>query len=727
MRALRSLFVCAFAVLMSASLASAQPAAQAQRITPNFKDADITQIAEAVSAATGKNFIIDPRVRAQVTMLSSTAMSPAAFYEAFLSILQVYGFIAVPGPDDIVKILPDASARTMPSVDLPNNVSATSDEIVTQVLAVRNVSAPQLVPILRPMIPQYGHLVAYPSSNILIITDHASNVHRLMRIIDRIDQVGNQDVEIVPLQNAGAGEVVRVVNSLYTGAAAAEGAAVKVVADERSNSVLIGGDQSQRLRLRALIAHLDTPLQSGGDTRVRYLHYANAEKLAPKLKEQMTGIAAAASGAAGAGAAQAAVQSQAEKGAMVWADPTTNALIITAPTKLMRAIMEIIDKLDIRRPQVLVEAIIADIDYNKDSELGVNWAAYGNGTSVPAGAFVSPIGGTSIVDLATAAENPANISTTLLQGTTVGIGRIAAGGLNFAAVLRAIRSDTADNIIATPTAMTMDNQEAELKVAQEVPFITGQFTTANTPSVGGNVSPFQTIQREEVGTILKITPTISAEGTQVMLKISIESSSIGTKPAGAVDLVTNKRTVSTTVLIEDGGIVVLGGLIEDDTSKSESRVPYLGNIPILGLLFKTRSLTSTKNNLMIFIRPKIMRDASQAAYETDLKYNYMQDQQKPIFHQSPGDVPALLPGTTPGRLPPLPPPPAPGTDAVNGQPSPNVPGGMQPPAAAPQRGTQTPPPQPPPGISVPPGSPAPDSTAAPATAPPQPQQPQGHP
>jgi general secretion pathway protein D len=715
MRALRSLVVCAFAVLMAASLASAQPAAQAQRITPNFKDADITQIAEAVSAATGKNFIIDPRVRAQVTMLSSTAMSPAAFYEAFLSILQVYGFIAVPGPDDIVKILPDANARTMPSVDLPNSVSATSDEIVTQVMAVRNVSAPQLVPILRPMIPQYGHLVAYPASNILIITDHASNVHRLMRIIDRIDQVGNQDVEIVPLQNAGAGEVVRVVNSLYQGAAAAEGAAVKVVADERSNSVLIGGDQSQRLRLRALIAHLDTPLQAGGDTRVRYLHYANAEKLAPKLKEQMTGIAAAAAGAAGAGAAQAAVQSQAEKGAMVWADPTTNALIITAPAKLMRAVMEIIDKLDIRRPQVLVEAIIADIDYNKDSELGVNWAAYGNGTSVPAGAFVSPVGGTSIVDLATAAENPANVSTTLLQGTTIGIGRIAAGGLNFAAVLRAIRSDTADNIIATPSAMTMDNQEAELKVAQEVPFITGQFTTANTPAVGGNVSPFQTIQREEVGTILKITPTISAEGTQVMLKISIESSSIGTKPAGAVDLVTNKRTVSTTVLIEDGGTVVLGGLIEDDTSKSESRVPYLGNIPILGLLFKTRSLTSTKNNLMIFIRPKIMRDANQAAYETDLKYNYMQDQQKPIFHQAPGDVPSLLPGTVPGKLPPLPPPPPPGTDAVNGQPSPNVPGGTQAPAAAPPTS---------PGVSVPPGAPAPDSTAAPATPPPQPQ-PQG--
>ena len=695
--------VCALAIVLSGSLVSAQPA---QRITPNFKDADITQIAEAVSAATGKNFIIDPRVRAQVTMLSSTAMSPEAFYEAFLSILQVYGFIAVPS-GNVVKILPDTNARTLPAIDLPDRVSATSDEIVTQVVDVRNVNAPALVPILRPMIPQYGHLVAYPASNILIITDRASNVNRMMRIIRRIDQVGNQDVEIVPLQNAGAAEVVRVVNSLYQGAAAAEGTAVKVVADERSNSVLVGGDQSQRLRLRALIAHLDTPLEAGGDTRVRYLHYANAEKLAPKLKEQMTGIAAAAAGPSSQGAAGSVAQS-AEKSAMVWADPTNNALIITAPAKLMRAMMAIIDKLDIRRPQVLVEAIIADIDYNKDAELGVNWAAYSkSGSNVPAGAFVSPIGGTSIVDLAGAIQNPANVSTTLLQGTTIGVGRVAVAGLNFAAIVRAIRSDTNNNIIATPSAMTMDNQEAELKVAQEVPFITGQYTANNTAVVGGAVNPFQTIQREEVGTILKITPTISAEGSQVMLKISIESSSLGQKPAGAVDLVTNKRTVSTTVLIEDGGIVVLGGLIEDDTSKGESRVPYLGAIPILGLLFKTRNQTSSKTNLMIFLRPKIMRDANQAAYETELKYNYMQDQQRPIFHLSPSDIPPLLPGTPPGKLPPLPPPPPPGTDSATGQPSPNAPGATQPPPKSVL---------PPPGgvLIIPSGTAAPDNTATPA-------------
>src|SRR5207302_571389 len=569
---------------MAAGLASAQPP---QRITPNFKDADITQVAEAVAAATGKNFIIDPRVRAQVTMLSSTAMTPPAFYEAFLSILQVYGFIAVPA-GDVVKILPDANARQFPAVDLPDRVSATSDEIVTQVLDVHNVSAAQLVPMLRPMIAQYGHLAAYPASNILIISDHASNVNRMMRIIQRIDQVMNQDVEIVPRQNASAAEVVRVVNSVYQGAAA-EGAMVKVVADDRSNSVLLSGEQSLRLRLRALIAHLDTPLESGGDTRVRYLHYANAEKMAPKLEEQITGITQAAAGA-GAPGGQAAPLAQAEKNAMVLAAPTKSAL---------------------------------------------------------------------------------------LQGTTIGIGRIAGTGVNFAATLRALRGDTNTYVLSTPSAVTMDNQEAELKVAQEVPFITAQFTNtaATTGGVTGGINPFQTIQRQEVGTILKVTPTISAEGTSLMLKISIESSSIGQKPAGAVDLVTNKRTIATTVLIEDGGVVVLGGLIEDNSVKGEQRVPYLGNIPLLGLLFKTRNATSTKNNLIMFIRPQILRDAAQAAFETDLKYNYMQDQQKSLNRR---EALPLLPGVSRGKLdaPPTPPPPAPEKPAPpsgSATPSPSAP------------------------------------------------------
>ena len=290
----------AFAVMMSAY-------AQQPTITPNYKDADLGQIVEAVSAVTGKNFIIDPRVRAQVTMLSATPMSPDAFYQAFLSILQVHGFVAVPA-GNVIKIIPDANARQVPADDLPNHVSSTSDELVTQVIAVKNVSAAQLVPILRPLIPQYGHLAAYTAANILIISDRANNVSRMMRIIERIDQGGDDTIDIIPLQNASSAEIVRVVNTLAAGAAAggeAAGPPVKVVADDRTNSVLITGEKSQRLRLKALITHLATPLESGGDTQVRYLRYADAEKLAKSLKEQVQGLTAAQTGAGGNAAAAA--------------------------------------------------------------------------------------------------------------------------------------------------------------------------------------------------------------------------------------------------------------------------------------------------------------------------------------------------------------------------------------------------------------------------------------
>jgi len=289
----RRLSTLALAALLAAG--GTAHAQQGAMITPNYKDADLGQVIEAVSQVTGKNFIVDPRVRAQVTMLSSTPMSAGAFYEAFLAILQVHGFVAVPS-GNVIKILPDANARQLPANDLPDRVSSTSDEIVTQVIQVRNVSAAQLVPILRPLIPQYGHLAAYPSSNMLIISDRAANVNRMVRIIQRIDSGGDSDIDIIRLDHASSAEIVRVINAL-TAAQGAEGAGgAKIVADERTNSVLLSGEASQRLRLRALITHLDTPLESGGDTQVRYLRYADAEAIAAKLKEQAQGVAAAAGG-----------------------------------------------------------------------------------------------------------------------------------------------------------------------------------------------------------------------------------------------------------------------------------------------------------------------------------------------------------------------------------------------------------------------------------------------
>ena len=645
-----------------------------QQITPSFKDADITQVIEAVSAATGKNMIIDPRVRAQVTMLSSTPMSPAAFYEAFLALLSVHGFVAVEN-GGIVKVIPDANARQLPANDLPGRVSATSDEIVTQIVAVRNVSAAQLVPILRPLIPQYGHLAAYPSSNILIISDRANNVNRMLRIIRRIDEAGGSDIEVVQLQNASAGEIVRIVSALTQAQAQAEGGApsVRLVADDRSNSVLVSGDATLRLRAKALIAHLDTPLDNGGDTQVRYLRYADAEKIAGKLKEQLSAATAAPAAAAGAAAL-------ADKSTSIWAEPETNALVITAPPKTMRSLMTIVDKLDIRRAQVLVEAIIVEVSADKSAELGVNWVAADSDGDIPAGGFIEPIGGISVVDLARAVDTPASL-TTVPRGTTIGIGRLNGTGINFAAMIRALRGDSNTNIIATPSIVTMDNQEAQIKVAQEVPFVTGQYT--NTSSSGGSVNPFQTIQRQEVGTILKITPQIN-EGDSVMLKIEQESSSIAASSSGAVDLVTNKRTINTNVLIEDGGTIVLGGLISDTQTGGEQRVPFLGRIPIIGEAFKTRSAKKTKTNLMVFIKPRILRDGTDTAIETNQKYNYMREQQRTNGPR--GEVLPLLPGERRPALPPLPdPPPRAATAPAASAPTatPTTPPGAAAPAQAP--------------------------------------------
>jgi general secretion pathway protein D len=590
-------------------------------------------------------------------MLSSTPMSPAAFYEAFLSILQVHGFVAVPSGDTI-KIIPDANARQIPANDLPSRVSSTSDEIVTQVVAVKNVSAAQLVPILRPLIPQYGHLAAYPASNMLIISDRASNVNRVMRIIQRIDQQGDESVDVVQLQHASAAEVVRIINSLYAGGAAgAEGAGmpqVKVIADERTNSVLVSGEASQRLRLKTLVAHLDTPLQSGGDTQVRYLRYADAEKIAAKLREQIQGIAAAAmpTGGAAGGAPSVASSGGGDKSVTIWAEPQTNALVVTAPPKVMRSVMAIVDRLDIRRAQVLVEAILVEMSADKAMDLGVNWLIAetdSNGNSLPAGGFVQPVDGTGIGEIIQGVLDPDSIPG-LPSGLTMGLGQIVSGGTSWAAVIRAIGGIGNTNIIATPSIVTLDNEEAEIKIAQEVPFVTGQYTSQGIPGTGGQVNPFQTIQREEVGNILKITPQIN-EGSSVMLKISQEASSIAasSQQVSTNDLITNKRTITTNVMVEDGGIIVLGGLISDEVRESKSQVPFLGSIPIIGELFKTRSVDKVKTNLMVFIRPRILRDGTDAAIESNAKYNYIREQQT---GRNGGRVP-LMPSERQPTLPPL--------------------------------------------------------------------------
>ncbi len=610
-----------------------------------------------MSAVTGKNFIVDPRVKAQVTMLSSTPMSPEAFYQAFLSILQVHGFVAVPA-GKVIKILPDANARQLPANDLPSNVSSSSDEIVTQVIAVKNVSAAQLVPILRPLIPQYGHLAAYPASNMLIISDRASNVNRMQRIIERIDQTGDEDIDVIPLEHASASEVVRVVNSLYTTAAAEGGGAltVKMVADDRTNSVLVSGERAQRLRLKSLIAHMDTPLQAGGDTQVRYLRYADAEKIAAKLREQIQGITATVAASAGGAPVQAPASQSGggDKSVTIWAEPQTNALVISAPPKVMRTVMSIVDRLDIRRAQVLLEGILVEMSVDKSADLGVNWIIAdrdSDGNLLPAGGFVQPVNGTGIGEIIQGIRDPSSIKA-LPSGLTLGVGQIVTNGLSWAALIRALQATGNTNIIATPSVMTLDNEEAEVKVAKEVPIVTGSYTNQGISGAGGQVNPFQTINREEVGIILKITPQINDGGT-VVLKISQEVSNLAASSeqvlAASQGLITNKRTITTNVIAEDGGIVVLGGLLSDDMTEEKAQVPFLGSIPILGELFKTRSVKRAKTNLMFFVRPRILRDGVDAAIETNAKYNYLRGQQDMMF----GTKVPLMPGVSQPALPTL--------------------------------------------------------------------------
>jgi general secretion pathway protein D len=463
----------------------------------------------------------------------------------------------------------------------------------------------------------------------------------MITIIRRIDQSNDEDVEIVRLEHASAAEIVRIMTAL-TQQPRADGVPVmtSLVADARTNSVLIGGDKSERLRLRALIAHLDTPLEDGGDTQVRYLRYADAEELATKLQQHFTAQAQPAAG-------QAATSTSATN-ISVWADTQTNAIVINAPPKMMRSLMQIVDKLDIRRAQVLVEAIIVEVIADRTSELGVTWAIEGESSNTPIGVTNFPDSGPGIVQLGGAAGSGGDIDPTSLigEGITLGLGRISDTGVSFAAILRALEGDADTNIISTPSIVTTDNEEATLNVGQEVPFVTGSFSNTGT-GTGGAVNPFQTIQREQVGVKLSITPQIN-EGDSMLLTISQEISNIASSAAGAVDLITNQRIIETTVIVDDGEILVLGGLIEDTLRESEQRVPFLGRIPVLGALFRTRKTDKIKTNLLIFIRPKILRDASQTATETNAKYNYIRD----VLEGSRGSGVALMPGEERPTVPP---------------------------------------------------------------------------
>lgn len=620
---------------------------QAETVTLNLKDADIGALISTVAEVSDKNFIVDPRVKGKVTVISSRPMNSDEVYQVFLSILKVHGFAAVPS-GEVIKIIPDVNAKQEDIPTTTDEQPGVGDEMVTRVIQVDNVAASQLVPILRPLVPQQGHLAAYPSTNVLIISDRASNVERLFAIIRRIDQVSDSEIEVIPLSHASATEVVRVLTSLTRSAAGkapgAEGEQQVLVADERTNSVLLGGERSDRLRLRAIISHLDTPQEAGGNTDVVYLRYAEAKELVNVLM----GVGKIEEQEASQNKGAAAAPSKRGGSFDIQADESTNALVITAPPDIMRTIKRVISQLDIRKAQVLVEAVIAEVSGDLSRELGVQWLFSGDKDGG------TPIGIVNFTNSGTTITKVANGVADLIDGGTLpevagnallGFGDVSSNNsFNYVAVLNALASDTNTNILSTPTLVTLDNEEAEIVIGTNVPFVTGSFT--DTGASSGSTNPFQTIQREDVGLTLKIKPQINA-GDAMRLDIEQEVSSIADSVAGASDIITNKRSIKTNVMVDDGQVVVLGGLIEEQVGESEQKVPLLGDIPLLGNLFKSRTGNVTKTNLMVFIHPVILRDSSVTSNYTNSKYNHIRSLQRGEAE----DGVNLMPGKTHPTLP----------------------------------------------------------------------------
>ncbi len=615
----------------------------------NMKDANIRVLIEAVSRITGKTFVLDPRVSNQkVTILSpaNVDLSKDEIYQIFLAALKLNQLAAVED-GAVIKVTQDTLAKSEPVPVGAEGSAFPGDLLITRVVKVNNIDAKQLTPVLRPLIRQSGHMAVYGASNVIVIHDRASNIDRLVEIIRQVDRESDVEMDIIPLEHASAAEIVRILDSLQKRGQANSPTETTVLADERTNSVLVSGNSNSRLRLRAIIAQLDSPQESSGNSRVFYLKYAKAEDLKTVLTGQARIVASSSQPAAAAGA-----QNRARSGAgsgdySIESHEATNSLIITAPPDMMKTFESIIRQLDIRLAQVLVEAIIVEVSENKAQQLGVQWLFAGSGGNAPIGATNFTNIGTGVISVAGAAAqnrgvdngsttvvNPdTGVSTTTTNRTNgdngVALGTLLSGvsglavgvandGLDWGLFLQALGSDTDTNILSTPSIMALDNQEASIHVGQEVPIITGAATGTN------NANPFQTFDRQEVGVKLDITPQIN-EGDAVILKLAQEVSSVA--GATATDIVINKRSINTSVLVESGSTIVIGGLIDDDIQESTQKIPVLGDIPLLGNLFKSQGTTKSKRNLMVFIRPTIVRDEASVTEVTGKKYNFMRAQQ----------------------------------------------------------------------------------------------------
>lgn len=628
----------------------------------SFVNADIRSVIETIGKATGKNFIIDPRVTGNMNIVSQTPVTKDLAYEILLSTLRVHGFAAIE-ERGAIKVVPEADAKTSGSVMAPG-VATKGDRIVTQVFALQNESAAQLATVLRPLVAQNNFIGAYPGNNTLVITDYASNVERIRKIVSAIDVPASSDLQTVKLQYASAVDIANTMVRLLPEASANPSnpgapAKLSVGVEPRTNSLIIRADSPALItRLRALVAQIDTPTAANGNINVVYLKNAEATKIAETLRGLMGGASASTNSLSAAsnavGTQPNLVSSSPAPASNIQAYAATNSLIITAPDHVYNALRSVIDKLDQRRAQVYVEALIVEVTSSVAAEFGIQWQDL---TGVTRGG-AQVIGGTNFggsgTNIITGAQNIGTIG----QGLNIGVvrGQVTLPGigtvLNLGALARALENDQRANVLSTPNILTLDNEEAKIVVGQNVPFVTGSYTQST--SIATN--PFQTIERKDIGLTLRVTPQV-AEGGAVKLKVFQEVSSVvpTSSTIRSADLITNKRSIENTVLVDDGQTVVIGGLISDDAKNGDSRVPLLGDIPVIGNLFKYQTRSREKTNLMVFLRPLVIRDSKIAAQLTGSRYDYIRGEQAGHLREADSLLPpaggpqlsALPPTTTP--------------------------------------------------------------------------------
>ncbi|HVY07582.1 MAG TPA: type II secretion system secretin GspD [Burkholderiales bacterium] len=646
-------------------------------VTLNFINADIEGLVKVMAEITGKNFVVDPRVKGTVTIVSAKPMQRTLVYDVFLSALRLQGFAAVEDRG-IVNILPESDAKLHASpTRAPGEANQVSgDKIETRVFTLKYESAAQLLPVLRPLIAPNNIITAYQNNNTLVITDYSNNLQRLAKIIESIDQPNGIDPVVIPLQYASAVDVAQTVNKLFAEMGQGQGGTepiqrFTVVADARSNSLLVrSGDASKIDRLRKFVGILDSPTSASGNIHVVYLKNAEAVKLAETLRAIYTGESTAptaskplttttlgqnatsstnsqtSSGPTSFSNNQQSSSSTGSTSGIIQADPATNSIIITAPDAIYNNMRAALDKLDVRRAQVYVEALIVEVTANKAAEFGIQWQSLNGLGGTSTQGFGGTNFGTTGQNIIGISQNPGtaglglNVGVVNGQVTIPGIGTI----VNLGVLARALETDTNANILSTPTLLTLDNEEAKIIIGQNVPFITGQYAvsgTATTPT------PFQTVERHDVGLTLQIKPQISEGGT-VRLQIYQEVSSIDDK-ANAAGVITNKRAVESTVLVDNGQIVVIGGLIQDTVNDGVQKVPLLGDIPGLGALFRYKTRSRIKTNLMIFLKPTLVRNAEDAGTYSGERYDYIRSEQLKAKPKHDAVIPDMESPTLPER------------------------------------------------------------------------------